>query len=121
MSRNRFYGLALLVAVGLASSFVPDYLRAAHRGKLMSCRQNMVLLGTALQAYAKEHNGELPAHLNLVGIAVQCPSGGNYLYLRDTRAGRTSFNIHCDADHHQPYRGFPQYDSLRGLLDSPHR
>lgn len=119
MSRNRLLGMALLVAIGLGSSLVPNYLRAQHRGKMLSCRQNMFLLGTAAAAYAREHGGEPPTHLGQLGVAPVCPNGGNYLFLKDSRAGRTRFVIRCDADHHQEHRGFPHYDSERGLVDSP--
>lgn len=113
--------MASLAAVAILTPYV---IRPRHSGSLLgACGSNLRNLGTALELYANDWQGEYPAALTrmapeIIRLVPPCPvSQQPYRYWRTPR--RRGYLVYCSGLHHtangvtEP--NYPQYTPRKGL------
>lgn len=92
--------------------------------QLTQCSSNLKNQGTAMEMYSTDYSGRYPTSLqdltpNYLRAVMTCPTGGSYSMTSDVEPD--VYRITCNGDHTTSglARGFPQYDSVMGLLREP--
>lgn len=110
---------------------IQSTLRRQEQAKAFECRENLALLGRALEAYARDHQGAFPSRLGelsptYLGDLPRCPAAGadtystNYLSDRYEKWNSASSfcSVRCQGDYHRK-AGWasdePVYSSETGL------
>lgn len=77
----------------LAAIAIPNFVNARATAAQQSCRANLRQLESAIQMFAVDNNGTLPAAANqanlgtyLRTVPTACPNGGAYAYVAATGA-----------------------------------
>ena len=115
-------------AFDLAAGLTPELPFEGTPGEArQACEGNLKNLGTAIEMYATDHQGQYPASIkeitpNYLRAVPKCPAYGkdsystNYKRTVDPDNGATMFSVRCTGPHKgtKPSTG-PVYDSVRGL------
>ncbi len=119
--------LAALLLVGAFLIVVPNFIRAKSSGQLTACTSNLKNLGTALQMYASDNQGQFPDRLEqllpqqYLRTLPTCPTVMRMSYTDyHVNPRHTHFSVGCCGNAH-PRNGLnhPRFDSQRGLVERP--
>jgi prepilin-type N-terminal cleavage/methylation domain-containing protein len=139
MKKKGFTLIELMIVIAiiaiLAAILVPNFLRARAQGQFTACQSNMKNIGTALEMYSVDHQGEYPADLtagtagagdklmpDYMATLPQCPAASADTYAGayvQTRVPADAYSFRCTGGNHTTITGtgteFPQYSSAKGL------
>jgi prepilin-type N-terminal cleavage/methylation domain-containing protein len=115
----------LFIVVLLASILMPSLTRARQKAQLTSCESNLKSQATANALYANDNDGRyapFPGVLspNYLHAMPTCASAGKYTYYYLVSTSPASFTFFCHGDYHSQIlnnSNFPQYDTIRGLME----
>ena len=117
---------------------LPNFIRCGHRqGPLTACKYNLKNIGTALEMYSTDYNGQYPRNLDLLKpnylkSIPQCPKAGYQTYRASfgrkapgNKDGRyRNYHYYACTGHHHADAGippdFPRYDAVGGLCEELH-
>ena len=129
--------LAVVVVLGIAGYAIPAYKRHKGQQHLKACKENLRMIGTALEKYSTDHGGRfpyiddtralglpqaiVPAYLKTMPT---CPAAGTDTYSRSSQGTYSPdcYTVVCEGHHHQNAKQgphYPQYTSREGLLLDP--
>lgn len=134
MIRRRKKGFTLIelmiviaIIAILAAILVPNFLRARAQGMVTACKANLKNMGTALEMYATDNSGRYPTALatlspSYLRVLPTCPStGAQPSYGYSSTSIPDSYTVFCSGGNaHSAVdlsTGYPQYDSVRGLIE----
>ena len=128
-------GVLGLLVIALAF-IIPRVIAARSRSTLIPCKSNLKNIGTAMDMYSTDWSGKYPSSLtelvpnylktipecyDVDGPSYRLATGPNVGY--NTQHLQDYYILWCAGDHHQKKHGlqvnFPQYDSLKGLMEEP--
>ena len=133
--RSGFTLIELMIVIAiiaiLAAILVPNFVRARAQGHLTACKSNLKNIGTALEMYSTDNSGRYPSDLskltsgNMGGylkMIPTCAAAGTDTYsaVYTASANPDVFTLYCSGNNHTALdvgSGFPQYDSVRGLIE----
>ncbi len=120
----------------LSAITVPGFIKAKPQGQLTSCKSNLKNIGTALEMYATDNEGDYPRALgaltpNYLKVIPICPSAQKDTYTltyevagidpdKDGKPVPDAFTYYCEGDHHGKAgtpANYPQYSSYQGLIE----
>ncbi len=123
--------IVLAIIAGLAAILVPNFVRSRSRGGPgTACKSNLRNIGTALEMYSVDSQGDYPRVLggltpNYLKTIPTCPSIGSVTYVYEgTQAGNHSlYTVFCGGLNHEGMGikapNYPQYTSATGLIERP--
>jgi prepilin-type N-terminal cleavage/methylation domain-containing protein len=100
----------------LAAIMVPNLLRSRAQAQFTKCQGNLKGIGTALEMYAADNDGMLPATTNVtplipkyMGTAPTCPSNDIEYTINSTNP--ETYRVYCAGTSHGDLTapGYPQY------------
>lgn len=112
-------------AAKYAATNPPQNLPTAEN-QLQDCKSNLKNIGTAMEMWSTDFNGEYPDELeklvpNYLRTLPTCPAAGEMNYKLKKRNQR--FRVSCGGHHHadsELAEDFPRYDNNAGLqLEAP--
>ena len=121
----------LFVLAVLAVIIVPSFTRPGNRpqGMLTACMSNEKNIGTALEMYATDNNGDYPDDLAkltpaYLKVIPTCPEAGTDTYSQTYRRSldMKNFTFYCRGRNHRRAsvpRDYPRYNSRSGLVRRP--
>lgn len=128
--------IAILMIVGL-ELLVHLPQKTTQRVKhLTGCKSNLKTIGTALEIYASDNDGEYPTSLSGIsseyiggdGSLPTCPAGGTYVlytgekapyYSKETKGQYFYLECHGKAHENQDRKeNFPAYSAYSGLIEN---
>jgi hypothetical protein len=121
--------------------------RTKDQGRLTACKSNLKNIGTAMEMYAMDNQGQCPDRLEALAPSYlkslpECPSAHQQTYTPSYQfkrkvtgpkshsekvpTGLTSddYTVYCQGDHHAQVgmpADYPLYSSLSGLIEMPSR
>jgi competence protein ComGC len=126
---NKDYVIIICFAAIFISILIPNYLRGKQQGSITpTCRHNLKNIGSALELYTIDHEGNYPEKLSdltpdYVAMIWKCDRAGtdtyskSYQVFNDPRQKIHAYTFYCQGEHHCPEleANFPQYTSKNGL------
>jgi competence protein ComGC len=112
----------------LAAILVPNFIKARSRGQLTACKSNLKNIGTALEMFATDHDGEFPATMVMLTprylrVVPECPHASEDTYSPSYQRGERTYTFYCSGLHHKAAgitaANYPQYNSTQGLIERP--
>ena len=102
---------------------------------MTACKSNCKNIATALEMYASDNKGRYPQEPalllrgNYLKVVPSCPAAGKDTYSETyvVQSRPDDFTFYCKGENHRkafssyagPKENFPQYNSVRGLVDHP--
>ncbi len=119
--------MVTLAIIGLLLSVIlPNLSTSRARAKYTACIANLKHLGTALQVYANDYDGDFPNNLDslmagnpaALGRIMTCPSDES-AYLYQVNHSTKCYTLSCNGLHYLQLdscvKGYPQYYSTGNL------
>ena len=120
------FGLGLLSMLIYGAILVPNFIRARGQGQLTACKSNLKNIGTALEMYSTDYQGQFPPTLaplapNYLKVIPTCPAAGADTYSPGYTRSETAeaYTVCCKGRNHADMGcppDFPAYTSSQGLL-----
>ncbi len=118
--------LILLLLLGLI--IVPNFMatnRPRPAGQLTACKSNLKNIGTALEMYSTDFNGDYPFSLDNITPSYlksipTCASAGRVTYVYLTGVRNQCYTVYCAGGYHAKILkapNYPMYDSFQGLIN----
>ncbi len=134
--RSRGVGSSQLMGglvVGTAAVGVPNFAKAKSQGQLTACKSNLKNIGTALEMWSTDNNGNYPEsmaplapdYLRYIPI---CPAAeadtysATYRLIKSEKHGYTYYEVYCKGHHHERAgveADYPRYNGESGLIERP--
>ena len=133
--RGRGYASTPMVGSGTAIAaaiMVPNFVRARGQGQFTACKSNLKNIGTALEMWSVDYDGDFPEKLeeltpNYLRVIPECPTAGvdtysgSYTHTDGTKQDPSSgkYEFFCRGHHHNDLgvpQDHPRYNSLEGLI-----
>lgn len=117
-------GICSVLFVGIIYCSALTWVASRDSTELARCRQNENTIGTALQSYALDHQGQYPGTLDeLVPGYLQripaCPAAGTDTYSGDyVSNGSRAYTLYCDGAHHTGAGLSPDYPQFGTYLST---
>jgi hypothetical protein len=124
MARIAYITLVVALAAYVSYVFFSNHMRACQGALCTGCCGNLMNFGSALEKYAKQHNGKYPDDLQkLIPIYLheipKCPAGkysiySKYEYMHSSKP--EAYTVYCRGDFHSPmyFTDCPEYSSFEG-------
>ncbi len=126
--------ILILVALGIMV-VAPNFIRCSCRGTLTGCKSNLKNIGTALEMYSTDHDGNYPGSLDelypeYLRREPICPKADHSTY-RASYGRQVPGNdggyedyylVECTGENHDDVDyppDFPKYNGVIGLIERP--
>ena len=86
----------------IAAIFIPNMVRVENHGDTTACRSQLQDMRTSLFQHSRTNNGRYPSSLKELGLALECPANGEYVYR--SQSGPDLYLLACPGTHlHQRF------------------
>ncbi len=121
--------IVIAIIAILAAILVPNFIRARAQGQFTACKSNLKNIATALEMYSTDAQGRYPTALTKLSddqkylrTIPTCASSGTDTYTTDfsSDSNPDRYTVFCAGDNHSAVdagAGYPQYNSIAGLLE----
>ena len=120
-----FLVILILVLIGMPVILAPKFLRARTAGSFTQCQSNCKNIGTALEMYSVDNNGDYPDDLFMLTPKYLKVIPTCYRAKKDTYSASyqrshdmKAYTFYCKGHNHKNFGvppNFPQYNSTSGL------
>ena len=134
--RSRGVGSSQLMGgfvVATAAVGVPNFAKARSQGQLSACKSNLKNIGTALEMWSVDNNGEYPKSMAVLApgylrMIPTCPAAEadtyseTYRLIKSEEHGYTYYEVYCKGSHHERVgcpENYPRYNGESGLMETP--
>jgi type II secretory pathway pseudopilin PulG len=117
--------IVIAIIAILAAILVPNFIRARAQGQVTACKSNLKNIGTALEMYSTDASGRYPTDKtkltpDYLKSIPTCASAGSDTYAYSSASNPDSYTVYCSGNNHKGVgapAGYPQYNSIQGLIE----